>query len=959
MPTYAKEVMIACPPRLRSDLIIRPQQTAHGTSVVIKHPLSRKFFRLEAAEYFIAQQLDGETPVETIRQRTEAKFDAALSVGTLNVFIESLKKNDVLETADSREKNASRGPKRFRGNFLYCRFSVFDPCQLLNRLAPRVRFFYTPYFVGLSATTILLAVGVTIANWSDFRADVHRLYHLSAIPMILALNFLVVGAHEFGHGLTCTRYGGEVHEMGCALVFLQPAFYCNVSDVWLFPEKSKRLWVGLAGPYFELFLWALATITWRVTEADTWINFMALAVMATSGLKTLLNFNPLIKFDGYYLLSDSLEIPNLRKRSFRYVGSLVEKLFGLGSDAEEDLPRRERTIFLVYGTVALAGSFSILGYILLSAGNSLVDGRTPTTVLITLMLLSMKFRRRFRRMFANPSDASGSFDDEDFETAEEASDSSKPTTFKDSGHSNVSDRASSLYQAAARKNSDMEKIATQTVTPIVMPTMTGGPGQPKVLREDDDPAAFEPVMPALREDSEMMIYGRTSTIPNGFGKSSAASDRPEEAPNCVALAAPNIGERSQVPDRVTDAIPGRGIQRVFGDRQAPLQTTSLSNSVVPRETQPAPPKEEKSRSWKRRMRRAAWLALAAGALVGLVLGHAELRVKGPFNVLPIDNSDVRAGIDGIIENIYVHEGDFVRQGDVIAQLTDIDSRAALDKSKAQRTEANARLRMQEAGPTEQEIEIARAAVVATGDQLKYGQNRLARLKALMEQGLTSRKDFEDTQDQTTATANNLLAAKAKLDALLNSVRPEQIVQTKAQIQQLEGDRRHLEQQRRLLTVYSPSTGVVATPTIQLKQLTHQLVKKGDLIAKIYDLKTATVQIVIDEKDIADVQAGQKVVLRARAYPDEIFYGTVNFISTSVQGSSSGSEQSPPSLVPSSTFGSNTKRSIIVTTQIDNQALLLKPEMTGHAKILCGRKRAIDLMTRRLAHTIKVEFWSWW
>src|SRR5438045_9659583 len=96
--------------------------------------------------------------------------------------------------------------------------------------------------------------------------------------------------------------------MGCALIFLQPAFYCNVSDGWLFPGKSKRLWVGFAGPYFELFLWSLAVLIWRATEPDTWINFVTLSVMATSGLKTLLNFSPLIKLDGYYLLSDYLEI---------------------------------------------------------------------------------------------------------------------------------------------------------------------------------------------------------------------------------------------------------------------------------------------------------------------------------------------------------------------------------------------------------------------------------------------------------------------------------------------------------------------------------------------------------------------------------------------------------------------------------------------------------------------------
>ena len=75
------------------------------------------------------------------------------------------------------------------------------------------------------------------------------------------------------------------------VMYFQPAFYCNVSDAWLFPEKSKRLWVGFAGPYLELVLWALATIAWRLTEPDTWINYTALIVMTLSGLRSFITIS--------------------------------------------------------------------------------------------------------------------------------------------------------------------------------------------------------------------------------------------------------------------------------------------------------------------------------------------------------------------------------------------------------------------------------------------------------------------------------------------------------------------------------------------------------------------------------------------------------------------------------------------------------------------------------------------
>jgi HlyD family secretion protein len=293
---------------------------------------------------------------------------------------------------------------------------------------------------------------------------------------------------------------------------------------------------------------------------------------------------------------------------------------------------------------------------------------------------------------------------------------------------------------------------------------------------------------------------------------------------------------------------------------------------------------------------------------------------------------------------------------------DIDTRAALEKTEAQLAETGAKLRMQVAGPTANEIEIAKANVTKAEDNLKYAQIRLAMVKRGFEENLLSRKEYEDTAGLEAAARNDAAVAKDQLTLLVSGTRPEDIEATRAQIEQLQADQRHLGEQRRMLTVFSPSSGVVATPTLQLKQLTHQLVKKGDLIAKVFDLRTVTAQIAVDEKDIADVRVNQKVVLRARAYPDEIFYGTVNFVSTSVQGATpSAGAAGEASLLPaaSSSSSSSAKKTILITTQINNHSLLLKPEMSGEAKILCGQWRALDLVKRRLAHAVKVEFWSWW
>src|SRR6185436_10731524 len=128
------------------------------------------------------------------------------------------------------------------------------------------------------------AVGLTASNWTEIELDLPRLYSVQSLALAWCIAMLVIVAHEFAHGLTCKHFGGSVREIGFLLLYFQPAFYCNVSDAWLFPEKSKRLWVSFAGAYFEIFLWSLATVVWRVTDPYTLINYVALVVMATSGV---------------------------------------------------------------------------------------------------------------------------------------------------------------------------------------------------------------------------------------------------------------------------------------------------------------------------------------------------------------------------------------------------------------------------------------------------------------------------------------------------------------------------------------------------------------------------------------------------------------------------------------------------------------------------------------------------
>ena len=228
---------------------------------------------------------------------------------------------------------------------------AIDPDRFFDRIIGRLAFFFTPWFIALSLAALATALAITLSNWNEIVGDVSRLYRFDALLLAWITVLTVTTAHEFAHGLTCKHFGGSVHEIGLLLLYFQPAFYCNVSDAWLFSKKSQRLWVTFAGAYLEIVVWSVATVIWRLTEPDTWINFMALVVMATSGIKSLFNMNPLIKLDGYYLraITSGAESQTAILRVPKALARRVWRSRPTGTV----VAARERRIYLIYGVLAL------------------------------------------------------------------------------------------------------------------------------------------------------------------------------------------------------------------------------------------------------------------------------------------------------------------------------------------------------------------------------------------------------------------------------------------------------------------------------------------------------------------------------------------------------------------------------------------------------------------------------
>jgi putative peptide zinc metalloprotease protein len=370
-------------PRLRDDLVIVEQTYRGEQTYIVKDPVSHKYFRFRPIEVVVMQSLDGHRTIseavaalvgEGIPVTVAALTGFAHTLDRMGLLEKSLGERTVLELERLRAERRSRQRKPvFRGSIMRMRWSVGDPDALFDRWMPRLRFFFgTPFFV-LSAVLFLAYLLVLLLKWDDFSAGVIALYTPAnftgqKIALIAVTTIVIIGIHELGHGVTCKHFGGKVHEMGAMLIYFNPAFYCNVNDAWTFPQLSARLWVTAAGSWIQLVLAGMAAIVWWAVVPGTIVSDVALtAVVVGGGLTVLANANPLIPLDGYYALSDWLEISNLRQRAFKHAGWLVRRKVLRLDVPEPPVAADERRVLVIYGILAALYISAILSFIALAA----------------------------------------------------------------------------------------------------------------------------------------------------------------------------------------------------------------------------------------------------------------------------------------------------------------------------------------------------------------------------------------------------------------------------------------------------------------------------------------------------------------------------------------------------------------------------------------------------------------
>ena len=344
-------------PRLRSHVRIHRHHYRGERWYVLEDRVSRRMHRFNPVSHYVIGLMDGYRTVQEIWDSAMNRFgDDAPTQDEILRLLGQLHAADVLQsevTPDVAEilRRARRTRKRTWMQVLMSPMAVklplFDPDKGLERWLP----WYRPLFGWGAAIVWCLVVGAAIfqaaVHWPELTENLSDRVLAPQNLLLIVLTFPVVKFfHEFGHACATKAWGGEVHEMGVMLLVLMPIPYVDATAASAFRETHRRVVVGAAGMLVEVFIASIALFLWLEAEPGIF-RAVLYNVMLIAGVSTVLfNGNPLLRFDGYYILSDLLQMPNLRQRGQQYLGQVVEtRLFGVRRP-DIEATRNERRWFI-------------------------------------------------------------------------------------------------------------------------------------------------------------------------------------------------------------------------------------------------------------------------------------------------------------------------------------------------------------------------------------------------------------------------------------------------------------------------------------------------------------------------------------------------------------------------------------------------------------------------------------
>jgi putative peptide zinc metalloprotease protein len=405
------------PPRLDPELIVR-EDVLDGEPIIGAFQRSQgNYFRFPPLQWKLAALFDGVRSYEEISALFTETTGAQIPPSDVRLFAQNLdeaefwyrspqERNIALNEKLNAERSR-RAKRKSKINLAHISFSGWDPDRYLTALDNKIgKFIYSRWcFLSVLLLFTFEAI-VFIAKWNVIGPDIPLFYNFTKKSFLdLAqfwLLFLILGFfHESAHGLTCKHYGGEVHKMGLMLLYLTPAFFVDVTETWVSATKLQRLATIIAGIWIEMVFCGIAMIVWTNTQPGQWLHDFSYEVILITGVAVIVvNFNPLIKLDGYYFLTELIGIADLKERSTAFLSGWVQgRILGLPVDLPA-VPRKRVPFYVAYALLSGLYSYMLLFVVIRFAFNIGYNWFAEFAILPAAALAFAIFRSRLKSLWS-------------------------------------------------------------------------------------------------------------------------------------------------------------------------------------------------------------------------------------------------------------------------------------------------------------------------------------------------------------------------------------------------------------------------------------------------------------------------------------------------------------------------------------------------------------------------------
>lgn len=403
-------------PRMDPDIVAQEHLEDGQPVVRIYAPSAKAMFKFPPQNWALAQLFDGRRGYEDIAELYSQQSGIEYTADQIQEFAEELdridfwyktaqEKNVRLMQKSAEERRQLQKKKSRYGDLSLILFPAFNPDRFLTWVYRYTRFFYTRWFTLLTLCAFGFSAGITITHWSEIGRDTLQFYNFADKTWLDVVGFyllavLVLGLHEMGHGHACKHYGGRVPAMGFALIFLAPAFYTDTTEGDVKGSRYQRLVISLAGVWIELVAYSIVTPIWWGTPPNTAVHDAAYIIMLFTGIAAaLVNWNPLIKLDGYYILSELLGIVDLKEESTAFVSGWVKHYIWRLPVKVPYVPRRRRLGYAVYALLSGLYSYTVLYVVASFVGNVFRNFSPEWSFIPEIATAGLIFRSRLRTLW--------------------------------------------------------------------------------------------------------------------------------------------------------------------------------------------------------------------------------------------------------------------------------------------------------------------------------------------------------------------------------------------------------------------------------------------------------------------------------------------------------------------------------------------------------------------------------